>query len=121
MPKKENNSSVNTDKRLRPALTPETREQQLVSLAMNLAEKQLLDGTASSTVITHYLKLGTMQAKLENEKLRAENELLHAKIDSLQSSKNVEDLYREAINAFRDYSGRGGDDEDEDLFEDDKY
>ena len=85
------------------------------------AEKQLLDGTASSTVITHYLKLGTMQAKLENEKLRAENELLHAKIDSLQSSKNVEDLYREAINAFRDYSGRGGDDEDEDLFEDDEY
>ena len=62
----------------RPALTPESRENQLVSLAINLAEKQLREGTASSQVITHYLKLGSTQAKLEQEKLKQENELLKA-------------------------------------------
>lgn len=91
-----------------PASTPEIREHQLISLAVDLAEKQLSEGTASSQVITHYLKLASTKESLEKEKLRQENELLKARTDSLRSARNVEGLYKDALNAFRAYSGRGG-------------
>ena len=81
-------SSEPKDK-IRPALTPEARENQLVSLAINLAEQQLRDGTASSQVITHYLKLGSQKERLEREKLQRENELLKAKTDSIASAKRT--------------------------------
>ena len=95
----------------RPAETPEARENQMISYAVDLAEKQLREGTASSQVITHYLKLGTQKEKLEREKLQLEKELLIAKTEALQSQKRVEELYAEAINAMQVYSGRI-DDED---------
>lgn len=85
-------------------MTPEARENQMISLAIDLAEKQLLDGTATSQVITHYLKLGTTKEMLEKEKLERENELLKAKTESLQSQKRVEELYAEAIKAIRSYT-----------------
>lgn len=89
-----------------PATTPEARENQLVSLAVSLAEKQLLEGTASSQVLTHYLKLATTREKLEQEKLARENELLRAKVDSLASGKNTEELYKNALSAMRSYQGQ---------------
>ena len=99
------------EKRTRPpALTPEGRENQLISLAIDLAEKQLSEGTASSQVITHYLKLGSTKERLEKEKLEKENELLKAKTESIQSAKRVEELYKEALNAMKRYSGQSGDD-----------
>ena len=94
-----------------PARTLEGRENQLIALAIDLAEEQLMNGTASSQVITHYLKLGTVKQKLEKEKLETENELLKAKIDSLQKESNREELYIEALEAMRRYSGNGYDDE----------
>lgn len=102
-------------KSMRPALTPEARENQLVSLAVDLAEKQLREGTASSQVITHYLKLGSTKERLEKEKLEEENKLLKAKTEALQSQKRVEELYSEAIKAMRSYAGYDdvGDDDDE--------
>lgn len=107
---KENNSS----KKMRPALTPEARENQLISLAVDLAEKQLIEGTASSQVITHFLKLGTTKAELEKEKLRNETKLMKAKTENLESSKNMEAMYKEAIDAMRCYSGQDrADEEDE--------
>ena len=104
--------------KIRPALTPEARENQLVSLAINLAEQQLRDGTASSQVITHYLKLGTQKEKLEREKLERENELLRAKTESIASAKRVEELYENALKAMRDYSGQSNIESEE---EDDEY
>lgn len=106
----EKNNSGNKRK-IRPALTPEARENQLVSLAVDLAEKQLIEGTASSQVITHYLKLGSSKEKLEKEKLAEENKLLRAKTESLESAKKIEELYTEALNAMRRYSGEDGSDE----------
>ena len=94
-------------KKVRPALNPEDRENQLIALAVNLAEQQLMDGTASSQVITHYLKLGSSKEKLEREKLEEENKLLRAKTEMLQSAKKMEGLYEEALSAFRTYSGVG--------------
>lgn len=99
-------------RRIRPAMTPEARENQLISLAVDLAEQQLRDGTASSQVITHYLKLGSTKEKLEKEKLEEENKLLRAKTEALQSQKVIEELYSEAINAMREYAG-GSSEEDE--------
>lgn len=96
-------------KRLRPALDPEAREQQMIAYAIDLAEQQLLDGTASSQVITHYLKLGSTKAVLENEKLRKENELLRAKTEAIENAKNYNDLVEKAINAMRNYQGQGED------------
>lgn len=102
------NSSEPVRKKSRPALTPEARENQLVSLAVDLAEQQLRDGTASSQVITHYLKLGSTTAKLEKEKLRIDNELASAKIKAMESMANMEEVYKNAINAMKLYSGNGG-------------
>ena len=94
----------NAPKKMRPALTPEARENQLISLAVDLAEEQLRDKTASSQVITHFLKLGTTKAELEKEKLAKENELLRAKTESIESQKRIEELYAEALNAMRRYN-----------------
>ena len=101
------NSKTNTGstRKIRPALNPEARENQMISLAVDLAEKQLIEGTASAQVITHYLKLGTMNHKLELEKLSKENELLKAKTETLQSAQRVEELYSNALEAMRNYSG----------------
>lgn len=103
---KKDNSNSNS-RQMRPALTPDSRENQLICLAVDLAEQQLRDGTASSQVITHYLKLGSSQCKLEKEKLEEENKLLKAKTDMIKSQKRSEELFSEAIAAFRDYSGQG--------------
>ena len=99
-------------KPMRPALTPEARENQLISLAVDLAEKQLQEGTASSQVITHYLKLGSTKERLEKEKLAEENKLLRARTEALQSAKKQEELFEQAIKAMRRYSGNGDDDDE---------
>jgi hypothetical protein len=88
-----------------PATTPEGRENQLVALAVDLAEKQLSEGTASSQTISHYLKLGSTREKLEQERLAHENDLLRAKIETLSSMRRVEELYETALNAMRSYAG----------------
>lgn len=90
-----------------PAATPEGRENQMIALAIDLAERQIREGTASSQVITHFLKLATSRERLEQEKLARENELLQAKSESMSSGKHVEELYEKALNAMRTYSGQG--------------
>ena len=100
-------SSSKSPKKLRPALTPEARENQLIALAVDRAEQQLLDGTASSQVITHFLKLATTKAQLEKEKLEKENKLLTAKTEAIESGKRVEEIYERALKAMQSYSGHG--------------
>lgn len=101
-------------RKLRPASTPEGRENQLISLAMDLAERQLKEGTASSQVITLFLKLASTREKLEQERLQRENLLLSAKVDAISSAKRMEELYAEAISAMKRYAGHSTDDLDED-------
>ena len=98
--------STNKERRIRPGLTPEAREDQLVALATNLAEKQLLDGTASSQVITHYLKIGSTKERIEKEILKEQKDLIKAKTEALKSEKRVEELYAKALDAMRRYSGQ---------------
>lgn len=105
--------SENKPRRRPPATTPEARENQMIALAVDLAEKQLVQGTASSQVITHYLKLGSTKEKLEKEILEKQKDLITAKTESIQSAKRMEELYVNAMKAFSSYSGHpGGDDDD---------
>lgn len=104
----------------RPATTLEGRENELIAHAYDLAEKQLRAGTASSQVTTHFLKLGSTRERLEQERLQHENLLLSAKRDQIASGKRIEEMYENAMNAMRTYSGqepmRDAYDEDEDIF-----
>lgn len=108
MPRKKQSSSSEPIKVSRPALTPEARENQLIALAVDLAEKQLIEGTASSQVICHYLKLGSTKEKIEKEILEKQKVLIDAKTESLQSSKRIEELYQNALNAMKNYGGSIG-------------
>lgn len=107
--------SSGSSRPIRPGITPEARENQLIALAVDLAEKQLQEGTASSQVITHYLKLGSTKERIEKEILERQKELIVAKTEQLQSAKRVEELYIDAINAMKKYSGHGDDNDDEDY------
>ena len=104
-------------RRGRPAITPEARENQLIAKAVDLAERQLEDGSASAQVISHYLKLGSSREKLEQERLALENQFLEAKREALESQRRVEELYGEALNAMRAYAGQTVT-EDDDEYED---
>lgn len=89
----------------RPAISPEAKEKQMISLAVECAEEQMRERKASSQIVTHYLKLGTSLCELEREKLRLENELLVAKTEAIKSGQRLEELTAEAIKSFRIYSG----------------
>lgn len=99
----------------RPATTPEAREGQLVALATNLAEKQLRDGTASAQVITHYLRHGSQREQLERQRLENENLLTQAKIDQMKSQARVEEMYAQALQAMKTYSGNDEEYDDYDV------
>ena len=113
MKKSDTTKSDGRRMKTRPALTPEARENQLISLAIDLAEKQLMEGTASSQVITHYLKLGSTKERIEKDILRKQKELIEAKTQSLQSAQRIEELYSKAIEAFRKYKGVDSEDADD--------
>ena len=116
--------SVNTTNKVkrRAAMSPEARENQMISLAVDVAEQQMLKGTASSQVITHFLKLGSRKEQLEREKLENENELLRTRIKALESSEKSEEMYAKVLKAIKEYSGREDvDDGDYDYDEYDDY
>lgn len=104
-------------KEIRPALTPDGRENQLIALAVDLVEQRLRDGTASSQETTHFLKLASRKAKLENERAAAELELMKAKTKAIQDQADIKTLYKEAIDAMKRYSGHGGDIEEDENYE----
>lgn len=111
MAKAKSSQSSGNARPIRPALTPEARQNQLIALATDLVEKRLIEGTASSQETTHFLKLATQEAKLKVKILEKQEELISAKTESIKSSQRTEELYRDAIIAMRKYSG-GGTDED---------
>lgn len=98
--------------RLRPAYTPEAKENQMIALAMDLVEERLRNGTATSQETTHFLKLGTEKERLEKQKLEAEIELLAEKKKNIGSQDETKALLDDALSAFKRYSGSSGDDHD---------
>jgi hypothetical protein len=91
--------------RRKPATTPEARENEMISLATDLAERQIREGSASSQVISHFLKLGSTRERLEQQRLEHENELTRVKIEQIESQQRIEELYVDAIKAMRSYAG----------------
>jgi hypothetical protein len=104
-------TSSESSRKMRPALSPEARENQMISLAMDLAEQQLKDGTASSQLITEFVKRGSTKARIEQEILEEQKELIEAKTQSLRSAQRIEELYANALDAMRNYSGQDGSDD----------
>jgi hypothetical protein len=104
----------NISKKRPPARTPEARESQLIALAMDLVEKRLREGTASSQETVTIIKFGSEKERLERDRLRKENELITAKTEAIKSAKRIEELYADAIKAFGVYSGNAREEEDED-------
>lgn len=92
-----------------PATTPEARENQMIALAVDVAERQMREGTASSQVISHYLKLGSTRERLEQQRLLREVDLLEKKAEGMESAKRIEELYETAIAAMRSYAGQDPD------------
>lgn len=114
--------SSNPDtKPMRPALNPEMREQQLISLAVDLVEQRLRDGTASSQETTHFLKLASQKAKYEAERAKLENELLKAKTQEIRDRADTKTLYKNAIEAMKRYSGHGSSSYEEEEDYDEYY
>lgn len=112
------NSPSQNARSVRPALSPEARENQLISMAYDLVEQRLLDGTASSQETTHFLKLASRKAKLEAERLEYENELIKAKTQSLRDQADMKARYADAIAAMRRYGGHEAEDEEMDDYDD---
>lgn len=110
MAKVKSSTPHGSPKQRRPALTPEARENQLISLAIDLVEQRLIDGTASSQETTHFLKLASTKAKIEKEILLEQKKLIAAKTKSIESSEEMKGLYEEALNAMKRYSGGDSDD-----------
>lgn len=111
MPKVKTVSSSTPSKEIRRPINPENAEAQCVALAMDLARKRLIEGTASAQEVTYFLKLGNQEAKLKLEMLEVERELAKAKADKIKSEERSEKMYADAIAAMRDYQGYGDPDE----------
>lgn len=105
MGRKVNLNSSEPTKKMRPALTPEARENQMIALAYDVVEERLRNRTATSQETTHFLKLGSMKTQLELEKIKLENELIKSKTKAINSSESADQMYKEAIAAFKSYSG----------------
>lgn len=103
-------------RRRSPAKTPDERESMLISMAMDRAEQQIADGTASSQILTHFAKLGSSRERLEQERLRNENEVLRKKVETMEAAVDVKNLMEEALLAFKGYSGKR-----DEFFEEDDY
>lgn len=93
-------------KKRRPAMSIEEKENEMISLAVNLCEERMRNGTATAQEIIHFLKLGTVRSQKELELLEMEKELKKAKAEAIQSSKSSEELYSKALQAMRTYSGQ---------------
>ena len=107
MAKVKQSTSSSPTRKIRPAISPEARENQLIALAVDLVEQRLLNGTASSQETTHFLKLGSTKARYELEKMKAENDLIKAKTKAYESAEDIAEKYEKAIQAMRHYSGNG--------------
>ena len=109
-------SSGKTKSAVRATLTPEAQESRMISLAMDLAEQKLLDGTASNSLITELVKRGSTKARLEQELLERQTELAAAKAEAIKSAARIEELYENAMKYMKMYTGNYEEDDDEDEY-----
>lgn len=114
-----NDDEQSAPRRRSPAKTPEERESMLISMAYERAEQQVADGTASSQLLTHFVKAGSTRDSIEKKKLEEEVLVLRKKVETMQSAVDMKNLMEEALNVFKGYTGQGADydDEDDDYYD----
>lgn len=105
-------TSSDSKKRRRPALSPEAEEDEMIALAVARAKEQLIDGTASSQIIVHYLKMASTEERIKREILEKQKDLIEAKTTNLQNTSRSAEIAQKALDAFRHYSGHGDDDDE---------
>lgn len=118
MPRRTVHEEHAAPRRRSPAKTPEERESVLISKSLNLIERQIDDGSASSQVLSLYAKLGSSRERLEQERLANENQVLRKKVESMEAAIDVKNLMEEALGAFKGYSGRISDADEGDFYDD---
>lgn len=111
--KKHEPSGVEITRKLTPATTAEERENQLISLAYDLVEQRLRDGTATSQETTHFLKMGSPKERAERDILEKQKKLMEAKTEALESHKRMEQIYEEALAAMKKYGGAMNEEEED--------
>ena len=99
----------------RRAMTAEERENQLISLALDRVEERMLNGTASGQEYVQFIRMASSKARAENEKLKLELDLVRAKTENLRQQQRTDEMFANAIAAFKRYSG-AEDDEEEDVY-----
>lgn len=99
--------------RKKPARTPKQRENQIINLVMDVVERKIEDGTASSQILCHFLKLATEKERLENDKLRGELELAKARVRQIDMQEDLKSLYEGAVTAMRSYRSTNENEEQE--------
>lgn len=111
--------TTGNDIRKRPrrrAQTPEERENQLIALALDRVEERMLNGTASGQEYVQFIRMASSKARAENEKLKLELDLVRAKTENLRQQQRTDEMFANAIAAFKRYSGASDDDEEEDVY-----
>ena len=113
------NASKASGRKAAPVRTPEAQEQLMINLSMKQAEQMLREGRAPSQIVVHFLKLATEKAKIENEKLKADAEMARSKTELMRAQRHSEELYEQAIQAFKSYGGSGsfGEEDEEDYYD----
>lgn len=101
--------------RKKPARTPKQRENQIINLVMDVVEQKIIDGTASSQILCHFLKLATEKERLENDKLRGELELAKARVRQIDMQEDLKSLYEGAVSAMRGYRSTNENDEEQEY------
>jgi hypothetical protein len=99
----------------RPATSREARQAQLENLAMDLAEKQLRSGEASSQVITQFLRSASTRGRVEELRLKAEVDLMKARKAHIESQEEMHKLFKEAVQAMGAYHFEGDETDDQDV------
>lgn len=75
----------------------------MIALAFDLAKKRLLEGTATSSEIVHFLKLGSTREKQEQEMMKKKMAVMEAQVKEYESGEDVKKMMEEALQAFRGY------------------
>lgn len=114
MPKLKSTPSEQSE-RIRPSITDEAMESKLIALAYNEVERRILDHTATSQELVHFLRLGSSKERIEKEILERQKDMIEAKTELMRATKNTEELYENAIRAMQIYGGGGEAPTDEDV------
>lgn len=100
----------------RRAQTPEERENALIALAMDRVEERMQNRTATAQEYIQFIRMASTKARAEAEKVRLELELVQAKTENLRMQQKNDEMFSNAIKAFKRYSGVTEEEDEEEFY-----